>query len=111
MQLGSPRRLKVIYDHNLRTAHAEGQWQRIQDAKAALPFLMYDHTPSQHERPEHKAWDGMVLRVDDPWVAIHYPVKAWGCHCRMIRLGQRQARPHGAAGQFGACRYDGHPHQ
>jgi uncharacterized protein with gpF-like domain len=41
VQLGSPRRLKVIYDTNLRTAHAEGQWQRIQEAKASLPFLMY----------------------------------------------------------------------
>lgn len=90
VQLGSTRRLKVIYDTNLRTAHAEGQWQRIQEAKASLPFLMYDHTPSQHERPEHKAWDGIVLPVDDPWVQAHYPVKAWGCKCRMIQLGQRQ---------------------
>lgn len=90
VQLGSPRRLKVIYDTNLRTAHAEGQWQRIQAAKAALPFLMYDHTPSAHERPEHKAWDGLVLRADDPWWQAHYPVKAWGCKCRAIQLGQRQ---------------------
>lgn len=90
VQLGSTRRLKTIYDTNLRTAHAEGQWQRIQEVKAALPYLMYDHTPSAHERPEHKAWDGIVLPVDDPWVQAHYPVKAWGCKCRMIQLGQRQ---------------------
>lgn len=90
VQLGSPRRLKVIYDTNLRTAHAEGQWQRIQEAKAALPFLMYDHTPSEHERIEHKAWDGIVLPVDDPWWQAHYPVKAWGCKCRAIQVGQRQ---------------------
>lgn len=90
VQLGSTRRLKVIYDTNLRTAHAEGQWERIQGAKGALPFLMYDHTPSEHERLEHKAWDGIVLPVDHPWVQAHYPVKAWGCKCRMIQLGQRQ---------------------
>lgn len=90
VQLGSTRRLKVIYDTNLRTAHTEGQWARVQEAKAALPYLMYDHTPSEHERLEHKAWDGLVLPVDDPWVAAHYPVKAWGCKCRMIQLGQRQ---------------------
>lgn len=90
VQLGSTRRLKTIYDHNLRTAHAEGQWERTQKTKAALPFVMYDHTPSEHERPEHKAWDGKVLSVDDPWVMAHWPVKAWGCKCRMIQLGQRQ---------------------
>lgn len=97
VQLGSPRRLKVIYDTNLRTAHAEGQWARIQETKAALPYLMYDHTPSQHERPEHKAWDGLVLPADDPWWQAHYPVKAWGCKCRVIQLGQRQLDRMGAS--------------
>ncbi len=99
-QLGSPRRLKVIYDTNLRTAHAEGQWQRIQAARATLPYLMYDHIPSPWERPEHAAWDGLVLRVDDPWWLRHMPVKAWGCKCRVIQLGDRQLKQLGVeAGQ------------
>lgn len=95
VQLGSARRLKVIYDTNLRTAHSEGQWMRIQAAKEALPFLMYDHTPSAHERRAHAAWDGLVLPVDDPWWQSHYPVKAWGCKCRVIQMGQRQLDRHG----------------
>lgn len=68
VQLGSPRRLKVVYDTNLRQAHAEGQWVRIQEDKDALP-------PSAHERKEHKAWDGLVLPVDDPWWRSHYPLR------------------------------------
>lgn len=90
VQLGSTRRLKVIYDTNLRQAHSEGQWARIQETKAEAPYLMYDHTPSAHERKEHAAWDGMVLPADDPWWQSHYPVRAWGCKCRVIQLGQRQ---------------------
>ena len=97
VQLGSPRRLKVIYDTNLRTAHSEGQWERIQAAKDSLPFLMYDHTPSAHERKEHAAWDGMVLPVDDPWLLAHMPVRAWGCKCRVVQLGQRQLDRQGLA--------------
>ena len=90
VQLGSPRRLKTIYDTNLRTAHAEGQWQRIQDRKEFFPYLMYNHIPSKHERLEHKAWDGLVLRVDDPWWLAHMPVKAYGCKCNVIQLVDRQ---------------------
>lgn len=95
VQLGSPRRLKVIYDTNLRTSHGEGQWTRIQGTKETFPYLQYDHTPSQHERKEHAAWDGLVFHVDDPWVAAHFPVKEWGCKCRMIQLSRRQIERRG----------------
>lgn len=90
VQLGSTRRLKVIYDTNLRTAHSEGQWARIQDAKDSFPYLMYDGNNSEHPRLQHAGWDGLVLAVDDPWWLSHYPVKDWGCKCRVIQLGQRQ---------------------
>lgn len=86
VQLGSPRRLKFIYDQNLRMAHAEGHWQRIQETKDALPYLMYGHVPQENERPEHAAWDGLVLRVDDPWWRVHAPVKALGCKCYTIQM-------------------------
>lgn len=107
VQLGSTRRLKVIYDTNLRQAHSEGQWVRIQEAKASLPYLMYDHTPSPHERKEHAAWDGLVLPVDDPWWQAHYPVRAWGCKCRVIQVGSRQLERLGArVGTAPPERYD-----
>lgn len=61
VQLGSTRRLKVIYDTNLRTAHSEGQWARIQASKASFPYLTYVHIHSPHERKEHLAWNGLTL--------------------------------------------------
>lgn len=94
-QLGSPRRLKTIYDTNLRTAHSEGQWQRIQDRKAAFPYLQYDGGNSEHPRLQHKAWDGLVLPVDDPFWQSHLPVKEWGCKCRVIPLTRRQVERQG----------------
>ena len=94
-QLGSPRRLKVIYDTNLRTAHSEGQWQRIQDNKTAFPFLEYDGRNSEHPRLDHSAWDGLVLPVDDPFWLSHFPVKAYGCKCRGIPRTARQLERNG----------------
>ena len=36
VQLGSPRHLRVIYDTNMRTARATGQWRRIQCGKRSI---------------------------------------------------------------------------
>lgn len=88
VQLGSTRRLKTIYDTNLRTAHSEGQWDRIQSAKKRFPYLQYDGNNSEHPRLQHAAWDGMVLPVDDPFWQSHMPVKEWGCKCRVIQMTQ-----------------------
>lgn len=95
VQLGSPRRLKTIYDTNLRTAHTEGQWQRIQERKASFPYLQYDGGNSEHPRLEHSAWDGMVLPVDDPFWLSHLPIKAWGCKCRVIPKTASQVQRQG----------------
>jgi hypothetical protein len=86
VQLGSTRRLKTIYDINLRTAHSEGQWERIQASKQAFPYLQYDGNNSEHPRLQHAAWDGLVLPVDDPFWPAHMPTKAWGCKCRAIQM-------------------------
>lgn len=90
VQLGSTRRLKVIYDTNLRTAHSEGQWERIQASKDAFPYLVYDANNSEHPRLEHSAWDGLILPVDHPFWRSHMPVKAWGCKCRVRQLSAEQ---------------------
>jgi hypothetical protein len=97
VQLGSPRRLKVIYETNLRTAHMEGKWERIQGAKASRPYLQYLHTPSPNERPEHAAWDRLILPVDDSWWQVHYPVKAYGCKCDVRPLSDDDLTREGLA--------------
>ncbi|MEW5904807.1 MAG: phage minor head protein, partial [Pseudomonadota bacterium] len=95
VQLGSTRRLKTIYDTNLRTAHSEGQWERIQESKDAFPYLQYDGNNSEHPRIQHAAWDGMVLPVDDPFWQSHMPVKEWGCKCRVNQMSGRMLERRG----------------
>lgn len=45
VQLGSDRRMRVIYDTNMRTARAAGQWQRIERTQRAMPYLVYTVGP------------------------------------------------------------------
>lgn len=90
VQLGSPRRLEIIYDTNLRTAHAAGRWEQIERSKATRPFLRYSATLDSRTRPAHRAWHGKILPVDDPSWSTHYPPNGWRCRCTVIQYSQAQ---------------------
>lgn len=87
IQVG-PRRLKTIYDTNLRTARATALWDRIQSNKAALPFLRYSAVLDRRTRPQHRAWHGIVLPVDHPWWLTHFPPNGWRCRCTVQQMSQ-----------------------
>ena len=89
VQLGSPARLRTIYETNLRTSYMAGRWQRIERAKGTLPLLRYVSVMDGRERPQHHAWHGTILPVDDPWWDTHFPPCGWGCRCDGQPLNQR----------------------
>ncbi|GAA4650835.1 phage minor head protein [Kistimonas scapharcae] len=86
--LGSPRRLRVIYDTNLRTARAHGQWQRIERTRRTHPYLIYETGPSLEHRTEHLRWRGTLLPSDHPWWDTHTPQNGWGCKCRVRQVSK-----------------------
>lgn len=86
-----PRRLRVIYETNLRVARAAGQWQRIERTKRALPYLLYDNSTSLRKREVHEGWVGLVLPVDDPFWDYAMPPSAWGCKHRVRQVSRREA--------------------
>lgn len=94
-QLGSPRRLRTIFDANLRTARAAGQWERAQRTKDDLPFLILELGPSRVHRPEHVAWAGTILPIDDPFWDVAYPPNGWGCSCRVRQISRAEAERKG----------------
>lgn len=97
VQLGSPRRLKTIYDTNLRTARAAGQWERIERTKKLLPFLEYRLGPSAEHRPAHEAKAGLILPVDDPFWDEWMPPNGWGCKCWVRQVTRAEAERHGVS--------------
>lgn len=96
-QLGSPRRLKTIYDANIRTAHAAGQWQRIERTKTVMPYLVYELGPAERHRPEHAVKRGTLLPVDDPFWNAWMPPNGWGCKCRVRQVSAAEVRRRGWA--------------
>lgn len=101
-QLGSVRRLELIYDANIRSAQAAGDWERIQRVKDVLPFLEYLTSTSERKRPLHLSWVGTTLLSSDSWWSTHYPPNGWRCKCRVRsravpREGASTVRPPFAA--------------
>lgn len=96
-QLGSPRRLKTIYDANLRSARAAGQWERIERTKAAFPFLEYRLGPSEHHRPHHQDKAGLILPVEAAFWDEWMPPNGWGCKCWVRQVTKAEAKRRGVS--------------
>lgn len=96
-QLGSPRRLRTIYDANLRSARAAGQWERIERTQAAFPFLEYRLGPSEKHRPHHEDKAGLILPVDDAFWDEWMPPNGWGCKCWVRQVTKAEAGRRGVS--------------
>lgn len=81
VQLGSPRRLRTIYETNVRQARSAGREERLQRTKATHPYAIYEVGPSENHRADHLSWHGVCLPIDDPWWDTHTPMNGWGCKC------------------------------
>lgn len=87
----NPHRLYKIYDANMRTSRAVGQWKRIQRTKDVTPYLVYNLGPSTRHRPAHAAVEGTVLPVDDPFWSSHMPPNGYLCKCWVRAITQETA--------------------
>ncbi len=66
--------------------------ERIQRTKSGLPYLLYQLGPAREHRPEHMAWHGLLLPVDDPFWHTHLPLNGWGCKCRVRQVSRAEHR-------------------
>lgn len=88
---GSPWRLSIIYDTNMRVARARGQWQRIQQRKSTHPYLVYELGASKEHRPHHVRWSGYIAHVDDEFWLTHFPPNGFGCKCHIRQITEQEA--------------------
>lgn len=93
--LGSNRRLRTIYDTNMRMAHSAGRWERIERLKDRRPYLRYIAIQDERTRETHLAWHDTVLPVDHPFWDTHYPPNGWRCRCSVQQLGERDLKRFG----------------
>lgn len=94
VQLGSPHRLKTIYQTNLQAAYMAGR-AKAQAQAGAFPYLMYVAVMDGRTRPSHAALNGKVWRKDDPVWQVLFPPNGFNCRCRTRALTEGQMRREG----------------
>jgi SPP1 gp7 family putative phage head morphogenesis protein len=96
VRLGS-RRLRTIFDTNLRTSYAAGHWEHFTETTGSRPYLRYVAILDARTRPLHRAWHNTVLPVDHPWWDTHAPPNGWNCRCTLQSLSKRDLNRLGLA--------------
>jgi SPP1 gp7 family putative phage head morphogenesis protein len=95
VQLGSPRRLRTIYQTNLQSSYMAGRKATMEDAAETHPYWRYVAILDGKTRPSHRAMSGEVYRHDDPiWLAI-YPPNGFNCRCRVVALSAAAVKRRG----------------
>jgi uncharacterized protein with gpF-like domain len=90
VQLGSPRRLEIIYRTNLRTSINAGRYKTQMEQIEERPYLQYIQVQRPNKRIAHERLHLKVFRADDPIIAKIYPPNGWGCDCRMRNLSKEE---------------------
>ncbi len=82
------RRLRTIYETNMRVSHAVGRYKKL----AALPlskYWMYVSMLLPTTRTSHADKHGTVLPRGHTWWDTNYPPNAWNCKCKVRAYSKR----------------------
>lgn len=91
------KRVELIFDTNIRLGRAAGRWGRYQQTKAALPYVrgvtVGDERvrhPPKSPRSDHRAFEGIILPIDHPFVAEYWTPLGFRCRCIWVQMSRSQ---------------------
>lgn len=64
------------------------QWERIQQTKRMLPYLLLSGGPTEVPCPLHQSQWGLLLPVDDPYWREAKLRSSPNCKCRIRQVGR-----------------------
>lgn len=92
VQLGAPRRLKVIYENNIQNSYNVGRWRSFEENIEAQPFLQYVAIIDGSTTPICQELNGQIHPVDSNFWGIHAPGNHYGCRSRLRSITAEQAK-------------------
>jgi len=88
-QLGSPYRLKVIFQNNLNAAYSAGRYKQMMDNVQYRPWWQYWTVGDTRVRYSHKLLHGKVFHYTDPFWDYFFAPNEWGCRCKIRALSKK----------------------
>lgn len=90
---------QLIFRMHTQAAYAAGRWRQAEEAAARNPtrpiFLRYVTVGDNRVRPNHAAWQGVILPLSHPWWRTHYPPCGFNCRCHAMVLTERSLARYG----------------
>lgn len=84
VQLGSPRRLKTIFDTNMHKSLAAGRYKAMMATVETRPIWEWVHISITNPRKVHLARNGEARPYDDLFWLYAYPPTEFGCKCKVV---------------------------
>ena len=87
------RRLRNIYNTNMRVAYAAARYQG--QMSSDLPYFRYVAVLDDRTRASHRALHGLILPKTHPFWDKGYPPNGWNCRCKVQAVDDDDLRREG----------------
>lgn len=95
VQLGSPHRLKTIYQVNANIAYNAGNYNADIQNVGTAPYWQYKQLDRETKRKSHQRFADKIFRWNDPIWDIIYPPSDWMCGCYIDPLMESEVQAQG----------------
>ncbi|MBI1936675.1 MAG: phage head morphogenesis protein [Ignavibacteriales bacterium] len=95
VQLGSPYRLKTIYQTNANVAYSAGRYKMMIQNVNERPYWLYHQIDRKNKRKIHSRYAGKVFIWNDPIWDMIFPPNGFGCGCWVEALTKEEVQSRG----------------
>ena len=78
--------LRTEINHAKGTAQMADKWKQFDEEVELFPFLRYVTAGDDRVRPSHKALNGIIKPVNDPFWKQNAPLNGWNCRCDLKQV-------------------------
>jgi SPP1 gp7 family putative phage head morphogenesis protein len=83
--------LQAEYNHAVAAAQSMAEWERVWEAREAVPYLKYKTAEDERVRENHRPLNDVVRLVDDKFWDMYYPPNGWNCRCVVVPVVSAKA--------------------